>query len=49
VTINERIGLCEENNILFLKSVYEFEGFGASRLMKEFIRKGRKKTTLNDF
>jgi len=40
--------LCEEDHIL-IKGLYEFKGYGAKRLMKEFLTKGWKKTTLNDF
>jgi len=40
------MGLCKEKHILFIKNLYEFEGFGANRLMKEFTTKGWKKTIL---
>jgi len=46
---NEEMGLCEENHILFFKNLYEFEGFGTSRLMREFTTKRWKKATLNNF
>jgi len=42
------MGLCEEDHIL-IKSLYEFKGYGAKRLMKEFPTKGWKKSTLNVF
>jgi len=31
------------------KNLYDFKGFGADRLVKEFATKAEKKTTLNDF
>jgi len=43
VTMNEWV--CAKRRI----GLYEFEGFGVSRLIKTFTTKGRKKTALNDF
>jgi len=42
------MGLCEEDRIL-TKRLYEFKGYGAKRLIKEFPTKRWKMTTLNDF
>jgi len=35
----KQIGLHEKNHILFLKNLYEFKGFGANILVKEFATK----------
>ena len=37
-----------QRNMIFL-NLYEFQSFEANRLMKEYITKGRTKTTKNDF
>jgi len=42
------MGLCEEDGIL-IQNMYEFKGYGAKKLIKEFPTKGQKKTTLNGF
>jgi len=39
---------CEEDRIL-IKNLYEFKGYRAKRLMKEFPTKRWKKITLNNF
>jgi len=33
------MGLCKENHILFFLNLYQFKGFGANRLVKEFATK----------
>jgi len=43
-----KMGLCEEDHIL-IKSLHEFKGYGAKRMLKEFLTKLWKKTTLNNF
>ena len=40
--------LSEEERI-FIKNLYYFNGYGAKRLISEFPAKGWKKTTVNDF
>ena len=40
--------LNEENRIL-IKNLYYFKSYGAKRLVSEFLAKGWKKTTVNDF
>ena len=40
--------LSEEDHIL-IKNLYYFKGYGAKRLISEFLTKGWKKTTVNDF
>ena len=40
--------LSEENCIL-IKNLCYFKGYGAKRLISEFLAKGWKKTTVNDF
>jgi len=42
------MGLCKKYHIL-IKEIYQFKGYGAKRLMKEFPTKGWKETTVNDF
>ena len=42
------MGLSNEDRIL-IKNLYLFKGYGAKRLMKEFLTKFWKKTTLNNF
>jgi len=34
-----KMGLCEEDHILIKKSLHEFQGYGAKRLMKGFPTK----------
>ena len=40
--------LSEEDRIL-IKILYYFKGFGAKKLISEFLAKGWKKTIINDF
>ena len=40
--------LSEEDRIL-IKNMYYFKGYGAKRPVREFLAKGWKKTTVNDF
>ena len=40
--------LSEEDRIL-IKNLYYFKDYGAKRLISEFLAKGWKKTTVNDF
>ena len=40
--------LSEEDCIL-IKNLYHFKGYDAKRLISEFLAKGWKKTTVNDF
>ena len=40
--------LSEEDRIL-IKHLYYFKGYSAKRLISEFLTKGWKKTTVNDF
>ena len=40
--------LSEEDRSL-IKNLYYFKGYGAKRLISEFLTKGWKKTTVNDF
>jgi len=44
-----KMGLSEEDRIFKKKIMYQFEGYGAKRLMKEFPTNGWKKTILNNF
>ena len=39
--------LSEEDRIL-IQNLYYFKGYGAKRLISEFLAKGWKKTTVND-
>jgi len=39
MTLFEKMGLCKEDYIL-IQNLYEFQGYRAKRLMKEFPTKG---------